>query len=149
MAVDVEIRGAAELRAAARDLREAERELKARMDRSLRTIGKRFEREIRGAAKRLPSGYAPVMAGDVRVSTSLRNGGMSLRVWAPGKGDQRDVRAIDEGRLRHPVFGHRTRWVAQRVRPGFVEEPRVALAEHIQQDIEAAVDAAVAIATRG
>jgi hypothetical protein len=149
MAVDVEIRGAAELRAAARDLRQAERELRQRMDRSLRTIGKRFERDIRGAARRLPSGYAPVMAADVRVSTSLRNGGLSLRVWAPGKGDQRDVRAIDAGTLRHPVFGHRTRWSAQRVRPGFVEAPRRRLAEHVQDDIEAAVDQAVAIATRG
>jgi hypothetical protein len=149
MAVDVEIHGAAELRAAARDLRQAERELKQRMDRNLRKIGKRFEKDIRTAAKRLPSGYAPVMAADVRVSTSLRNNGISLRVYAPGKGDQRDVRAIDEGRLRHPVFGHRTRWVAQRVRPGFVEEPRQQLADHIQDDIEAAVDAAVATATRG
>jgi hypothetical protein len=149
VAVDIEVRGTAELRAAARALREAERQLKARMDRGLRRIGREFQKDIRTAAGRLPSGYAPVMAAAVKVSTSLRSGGVSLRVYAPGKSEQRDVRSIDEGRLRHPVFGHRDRWVAQRVRPGFVGDPTRQLAEHIQDDIEAAVDEAVATATRG
>jgi hypothetical protein len=149
VAVDIEIRGVDELRAAARALRDADRQLGERMSRGLRQIGERFARDVRSEAHRLPSGYAPTMAAAVRVSTSLKRGGMSLRVYAPGKGDERAVRAINAGVLRHPVFGHRARWVEQRVRPGFVDDPARRLADRVQHEIESAVDAAVATATRG
>lgn len=32
---------------------------------------------------------------------------------------QVDLKRIDAGNLRHPVYGNRGAWVSQRVRPGF------------------------------
>lgn len=71
----------------------------------------------------LPSGYAPVMAGRLQVSTaqSARTG-LRLAFYAQGRRKRRYIRAIDDGTLRHPVYGNREAWVNQRVKPGFVSD---------------------------
>lgn len=151
MAVSLEVRGADELRKAARQLR--------------RIATTHMTREIRGAVKstvdqllppllkasalaHLPSGYAPLMAADLRVTTRTRLGaniGVTARIFARGEAELRDAARIDKGALRHPVFGRsrtvraaegesstgfRRRpnpWVTQRVTPGFVDRPAAAL----------------------
>jgi hypothetical protein len=70
-------------------------------------------------------GYAAVLFGAMEFQANIKVGrGMTLTVWANGKRERRDVPAINRGVLRHPVFGNRQVWVAQRagVRKGFVDD---------------------------
>lgn len=66
----------------------------------------------------------------VRVALAPSGG----RVSIVGRG-QKELRDIDRGRLRHPVFGNRKRWVQQSVEPGFASKPAAARAPKIQLEI--------------
>lgn len=104
-------------------IRTLRRELEGAQRRAVRPL----QREIRQSALRmLPKRgrYAGIMAGAIRVST--RRAGLKLYVviYARGKAEFRDVRRVDAGFLRHPVFGHRRRkWATTGVPPGFVMIP--------------------------
>lgn len=152
--IEVELRGTAELRRAAADLRAADKLLDRRIDRNVRGIGARFATDVRdGVPHYMPSGYSPTLAGAVKVATSIRRvgrgAGVKLRIWAAGKTDERDVRALNDGRLRHPLWGRRTHWYVTTVRPRFVDDPRDRLAERAHDELLAAVDEAAAVVTKG
>lgn len=127
--LDFQIRGAAELRTAARQLRIEQAVLRRGASRALERGVRGLRRTIPEGAKRLPGGYATVMAEDVTVSTSVRlaarEPSIAVRVKAEGGPSPggRAVEAIDDGRLRHPLFGNRNRWYEQAVRPHFASEP--------------------------
>lgn len=94
-------------------------------------------REMRGiqpdikaeAAKSLPTrgGYAVVMSRSVGARTSVRATSTRIvataDVSARGKAEDRDVAAVNRGRLRHPLFRNRRRWYTTTVVPGFVDRP--------------------------
>jgi len=80
------------------------------------------------AAAVLPKrgGYAPLMAADVRVDVRAQlKGAVAVRavIYARGKIQHRDVRAVNAGLLRHPTFGNRSAkgWKTQRITPGFAD----------------------------
>jgi hypothetical protein len=135
--VDVDIRGAVKLRDTARALRAAgDTGLRKEMLRALRDathpLAAAIREEIPGS---MPSAYAAVLLRSTRVTTKTKaTGWPSVTVTALGKGakEERDLRAVNAGRLRHPVFG-RSRpgkrrgertpspWVLQAVRGGFFD----------------------------
>lgn len=153
--LDFQVRGAAQLRAAARQLGIEAAALRRGASRALERGVRGLRTSIPAAAARLPSGYAPVMAADVAVSTSVRLAGrdpsISVRVWAEGApaGDHRDVTAVDAGMLRHPLFGNRDRWYDQAVRPGFASEPFANTRPDILAEIEKEWDQMVSRVERG
>lgn len=154
MAVDVRVGGVAELRAAAAQLRVADKQLDRRIDGGVRRMGVRFAGDVRdGIPRYLPSGYAPTLVSSLKVGTSFkrvgRGAGIRFRVYAMGKRYARQVRSMNDGSLRHPFYGNRERWYATRVKPGFVDDPAKRLAERAADDLLAAVDEAVATATKG
>lgn len=119
------VTGAVELRYVAGVLRKAGlKDLERERRKAQRDAVKPLQREIRAeAAATLPGGYAPLMARAVRVTVQFGRPGSDVltgRVYARGRKELRDVRAVNNGVLRHPVFGNRSRWVPQPVRPGFV-----------------------------
>ena len=121
--LDIQITGAVELRYVAGLLRKAGlKDLEKERRKAQRDAVKPLQREIRTeAAATLPGEYARLMARAIRVTVQF--GGSAVltgRVYARGKREMRDVRAVNNGVLRHPVFGNRSRWAAQAVRPGFV-----------------------------
>ena len=71
----------------------------------------------------LPDGYAAVLrpAMTVRVSRSTKGAAAGLKLVATAKGmkKKRHIRVINDGVLRHPVYGNPEAWVDQSVRPGF------------------------------
>lgn len=138
------ITGGAELRyvagrlrkAAARDL---SRELRAGQRKAVRPLQPAVKAS---ATTMLPKrgGYNITMARAVKVSTRIgvRAGTVSVRVYATGKGELRDVVAVNNGILRHPVFGvwrkaHKGPRLnaPTRVPRGFVDKPFDALQERI------------------
>lgn len=145
MPVTVEVRGQAELRDAARDLRKERAQLRQRLvDATLHAV-RPLEGLIKvGAPAFLPSGYAPVMVRTLKVTPSVRlsrgRRGVSLRVHAKGQKEQRDVEAVDLGMLRHPVFGNRRRWVEQGITPEFVTRPFAAMKPRIISELDDVLD---------
>lgn len=114
-----------EMRYVAGQLRKAAmKDLERERRKAQRDAVKPLEREIKAeAAKTLPGQYAPLMARAVRVTVQFGRAGstvLTARVYARGKRELRDVRAVNNGVIRHPLFGNRARWYAQAVRPGFV-----------------------------
>lgn len=94
----------------------------------------------------MPSGYAPELAADLKVSTSVRfagvNPGVTAVVSAPTGGKfGRDVSRLEEGRLSHPLFGNRKHWYRQRVRRGFASVPLKAIRPQIRREIDQEVSA--------
>ena len=143
--IGVGITGAAECRYVAGKLRKAAaRDLTRELRRGLREAAAPLQPEIKSeAAATLPSGYGSVMAKAVKVTTRVRFGGspqLTIRVYARGRKEERDVRAVNAGTLRHPLYGNRRHWYATRVRPGFVDRPIDRLGEEVSDRALDALD---------
>jgi hypothetical protein len=154
--VDVDVRGAVQLRDVARAIRTAERaDLRKEMLRALRTATKPLATAIReGIPASVPSGYAAVLLPATRVTTKTKTSGwpaVTVTAMAKGRKDERDLRAVNAGKLRHPVFGRirRTRrtpggksmpWVLQRVPGGFFDRAVEGHADDVRDAIGEALD---------
>lgn len=107
----------------------AARDLTKELRKGQREAFKPLEAEIKAeAAATLPKrgGYAATMARAVKVTVTARvtgGGVLTARIFARGKGEERDVRAVNAGVLRAPLFGRRRHWFRHRVRRGFVDRP--------------------------
>jgi hypothetical protein len=125
----------------------------ARLHREARRFQRRVSSATRSAVERsyrpvlvgmvpafMPTGYAPVLAADLKVSTTVRfagaNPGVTVQVSAPTRGKGREVEALERGTLRHPLFGQRGHWYGQRVRRGFASVPLRAIRPHIGRQID-------------
>lgn len=127
------VTGQAELRHVQALIRTTPQRMIAQIAVALRPELRKVQPEVKAeAAGTLPKrgGYATIMAGSVGATTSVRVAGDSVnarvRVSAKGKREERDVAAVNRGRLRHPTRGtvrrRRADWVwdTTRVPPGFV-----------------------------
>lgn len=139
--------------------------------RALLREASRFQRRVSQAANRavqgsyrpvlvgmlptfVPNGYANELANDLRVTTSVRFTGafpgVTATVTAPTAGTKgREVRALEAGRLSHPLFGNRGYWYRQRVTRGFASVPMKAVKPHIVREIETEVAAIARDVERG
>jgi hypothetical protein len=128
---DVEVTGTQQFVRLAKALNaqgSAGRGLKKELMDAVKAAAKPMENEVRShVAQYLPSGYAPIMAAGLVVrpsqSTRGKSVGLKLTGYAKGVTRRRQIRVIDNGTLRHPVYGNREAWVDQRVKPGFWSEP--------------------------
>lgn len=120
----IRMKGAAELRYVA-TLVERQRVagLKKELSRAQRQAFAPLLPAIKAEAVTLPSGYAPTMARTVKLSVRRRGLSTTAEVYARGRRKERDVRSVDAGQLRHPLFGNRNHWFVTRVRSGFVDRP--------------------------
>ena len=151
MSVSLHVGGttASELRyLAAKFEKAAKVDLSRALAKARRDAVKPLQKEIKAeAAATLPKrgSYNLVMSRAVKVSVlGANNAGrpMTIKIYARGKAEERDVKAVNAGRLRHPVFGvWRRRVPPTLVRPGFVDRPLKKLADQILdnsgQEIEA------------
>lgn len=75
----------------------------------------------------LPDAYAKVLRTSltVRVSRSTKGDAAGLKLVGVAKGvkKKRRIKVINDGTLRHPVYGNPEVWVDQPVRPGFWSTP--------------------------
>lgn len=114
-----------------------------------------------GLEGHMPNRYAPILAGDLRVTTykntSISNPGVTITARAPtprgGRG--RQVRFLDAGLIRHPVFAQGLRrdwrWKTQEggMVAGFFTDPCQRAAPRMRDAITAAVIRVEEKATRG
>lgn len=145
--LQVTVTGQAEMRRVADRMRRADRQL----DRDLTAGIRRAVRPLGGEIKRavpvyMPSGYAPVLAGSIRATTSVRrvrNAGVSVKVYALGKVEHRDVASLDRGVLAHPLWGNRKHWYRQRVKSGVVTDQFQRMRDPILDEMERVVESHV------
>jgi len=123
------VRGTNQLGQVARAARLADANMPKSIKRKLAKMGPKAKKVVQGTARAtLPkrSGLAEVVANAMQVrvksDTGLTTAGVTLEYTAKGKGENRDIPAMNNGIVRHPVYGRRTAWVAQRVTPGFWDD---------------------------
>lgn len=147
------VTGTLRLRQVARLLRDASPELRKELYAGIRKPLKPFTAQVRAEVpSSVPSGYAPVLAPSIKVSlaTGLRGGGLgyTFEVYAKGRKEERDVRAVNAGILRHKEWGHEP-WHSQHVRGGFVDRPVEQLGQQIAKEADAAVEKVAAKIEKG
>lgn len=121
MAGDVEVRGLDDLANLARALKAAGDEgkgLRKELYSGLNRATKPIRTDMNAAVPpTFPEGggLAALMAKRARFSNSIRTspGGVGVRLAARGKGRRTLQTAIQDGTIRHPVFGNRKVWVTQ------------------------------------
>lgn len=141
MGVDLTVRGGAKLDATAAKLAREARRFQRRISGATRdAVQNTYRPVLIGMVPQfMPGGYAPELAKDLRVATTvgLASGRVSVRVSAPTGGKfGREVRQLEAGSLRHPLFGNRGFWYRQRVRRGFASVPLRATRPHIVKRID-------------
>lgn len=138
MATYVEIRGGKNLARIARDLKEAgEGGLRRELLRGVRQSTRTAIPDVEAAALEvLPKrgGLAARVATQKFASRTSLSGSVA-RVRIVGEG-MKELRDIDAGRLRHPVWGNRKVWKGQRVVPGFFSHTLEKKAPKIRRDID-------------
>lgn len=132
---------------------ELKRDFKAAGTKQLKTellaAGRRLDRKVTTAVRAHAVSDLP-RAGGLNVYTSKRlqftttsqvsAKGFRFRFTTIGKVD---IRALNSGALRHPVYGNTDRWVKQNIRPGFVDRALDEMSEDIRAEFLQAVDAAL------
>lgn len=163
MSVGVSFTGAGDLYRVAAWANEAGRkDLRAQLDRASRRAGRIVEDEIRRSTDTyIPRHFEQRFKQNLETRTEVRlaNGRrITVVVGARGKSRRRHVRQMNEGDLRHPVFGRTRRlrarsklrerhaggrmpnqWVTQRIRPGLASEPGMRAMPAAKAEIQKAV----------
>lgn len=125
MSLEVTLSGAAMLHKVAAQIRdEGRKDLSRQMSVALGKAVEPLKVSItREAAAAMPSGYTDLLTGSLQHRMSRRNGGqmaqVTLRTHADGKKERRDLPSLEDGVLRHPLFGRKKKWYVTRVRAGF------------------------------
>lgn len=157
--MDVRITGAGDLATLQKALRQiGDKGLGRQLSRGLSKATDALPPAIRAEAGTvMPSGYAPVLSRSLRFRRGVKAGRttaeITYRVYGDGQKERRDVRTLNRGTLRHPVYGRSRRlkrgpkagtiirnpWAAQKVRSGFVDKPVDRLAPEIRRQMDAVV----------
>jgi hypothetical protein len=142
--------GAAELRQLGAALRSMDGPMRREVADALQDSARRVEPAIRAsAAAKLPNrGGLADLAAQTRVTAQVTGTGQDVTVTLEGSGPIEGLEALDEGRAVHPVYGNRSRWFEQRVRPGWWSEPIQENADRIGDDIADAAHDAIRRAVR-
>jgi hypothetical protein len=133
--VSVEIRGAEQLAALSKALKDAgEKDLQRELSKAITAAVKPVKPAVQKSARRiLPKrGGLAARVAKASITTRKRSGPRiaGVRVVATSRDS---LRQIDRGFIRHPVFGNRERWVTQRVQPGWFTEPTEAMRDDVQR----------------
>ena len=162
MVRDIRVIGTGQLLELQRRLRRAGHEnLRASMQRRIRRAAEPLRNDLqdpirgldirsqgRGAGKR--GGVSPTtrplratIADAIRISVRT-TGDPGARVWVDKGRLPPDLRrmpdVINDGRIRHPIFGNRKRWATQWADPGWWDKTIRAHTDRMTQEVERVVD---------
>lgn len=167
----VELRGADQFQALARQLRAAGakglgREMAAGLRKATAPITRAVDAE---AGQVMPNrgGYRRALTGSLRHRTEVRTtavrASVKVRTYADGTGSRRDVPALNKGQLRHPVYGRSRKlrrgpkagsiranpWAVTRIRAGFWDRPTARAMPAAQAEMAKVLDDVAARLARG
>ena len=135
--VELVIKGAEDLEKLARALKQVgDGALRRELLRTIRSATKPIVQAVKDSAREtLPSsgGFAALIAKS-RVSSLTRLSGKQVGVRIKAT-NQRNIRALNSGRLRHPLFGNKDHWYTQTVPAGWFTKPIEAMADGIRVEV--------------
>lgn len=142
MPVDVRVTGANQLADLAKQLKAiGNNDLRKELLAGIRKAAKPMAQSAKDRAEReLPkAGGLNEVVAKSKFSTRTRTAGRTpgVRVVAS---NPHDIKALDRGRLRHPVYGNRNAWVTQKVTPGWFTDAMLDNADEVRREILAALD---------
>ena len=143
MPVDLRVSGVDDLERIAAEIKETgDRGLRKDLLRGINRALKPAKAAVKEAARReLPHhGGLDEFVASSRIGSSTRSSGRNPGVRLTGKKSGHDLRAIDRGRLRHPVFGNRNAWVTQEVKPGWWSQTLQEQAPEVRHEVVSALD---------
>lgn len=137
--LEVKIVGAATLaEVAAQISREGRKDLSRKLSSALNdvTVPVRDRIKQEAAATMPKSGwYANTFTKSLRFRNNRRAGGnratLTMITYADGKGERRDIVALEHGILRHPLHGDREHWYVTKIRAGFHERATDQMADEV------------------
>jgi hypothetical protein len=142
-----DIAGVTELGVIARQARLAGGKILPDMKRGLTKLGPPAKNHVQTAvAAKMPKsgGYAGLLARAIRVrvasDTGFTTAGVTLKTYADGRSQRRDVPSLNRGRLRKKVFGNPNRWVNQSVPAGFWDDAMDATSDDAQARVREVLD---------
>lgn len=116
MGLEVRIQGSAELKRLAAQIRTSgDKGLGRQMANGLKKASQPVQASVRKEYTSLPSrgGYSATFSKSLRFRTNLRaesrQASFRVLVFGDGTHERRDIKALEDGRLRHPVFGRSRR----------------------------------------
>ncbi|MFN2384138.1 MAG: hypothetical protein ABR559_07740 [Gemmatimonadota bacterium] len=126
MTIQLKVRGAHELAALSRRLKTAgnKRELERELFRGLNRAVKPIRAGVKASAlETLPSGggLAAIVAKS-KITVRRRTSGAGVGIRMVGS-HEHDIRAMDRGKLRKPLFGDKRHWYMQLLQPGWWTTP--------------------------
>jgi hypothetical protein len=75
-----------------------------------------------------------------KLGLRTRTSGILAGIRIEGRRIGHDIQAVDEGRIRHPLFANRKSWFEEQVRPGFFTRPAEASAPRAQKAVLKVMD---------
>jgi hypothetical protein len=148
--------GAATLKQVADTIRsEGRKDLSKELGDALARAAKPIQADIKEQYQQLPSGggYRGLFSRSLNFRATRRGARYTLVTYADGTKERRDIRALESGSLRHPIYGRSRKvkrgkktgsvrknpWAVTRVRGGFHERGTDQAAEHARQEVLAVV----------
>lgn len=149
--MEIRVTGAEELAQVARDIKKLGngREIITDMRKEIRSTAPPFRKAVReNAIATLPSqnGLNEWVAGTkikVSITTGRRSAGVRFVGGRNSLKKKSDIRAIDKGRVRAPLFGDRRFWHLQNVKSGFFTKASPQAVDEFRQATVRAIDKAV------
>lgn len=142
MPVDLTIHGVDQLQAVTRALREiGDKDLRRELYKGLNRATKPLKEKAKDAARsKLPrrGGLNDYVAA-ATIRTSSRGGGANPGVSLKVTKGKHDLKAIDQGKVRHPVFGHGP-MVTQSVTPGWFTKTLEDSADPVRKELVDVLD---------
>ena len=123
-----------------------DKELKRELLAAIRAAGKPIKAAVQESARaNLPSsgGFADLVAAS-RMSMKTRLGGQKVGVRFEAR-NRHNIKALDRGRLRHPLFGNKEHWFTQQVEAGWFSTPIQEMSQEIRVEVS---DALARVATK-
>lgn len=143
--VYLEVRGRRQLQALDRALKGVDKQLKRDTYRALNRTVKPLTAAVKDSTGDfVPSAYAAELSSSLRIRAQRRGGQMAaLTLKATAKsasGKPRELRRVESGRLRHPLWGNRRHWFDQSVKPGFWTKPLEKEAPAVRKELVKVMD---------
>lgn len=149
--IDLKVGGVQSVEKVARLLKSTgNKELKKELITGITKASKPARQKVKAAAvAQLPRrGGLNRLIGKATISSSTRLSGRNPGVRIVGKRAGISVRQIDEGTIRHPVFG-RDVWVTQKIKGGWFSETLEGEAPEIRREVVNVLDAVAKKLARG
>lgn len=144
MPTEVQVAGADQLErlgARLKDLgdKELRRELFSGITRATKPLKLAAKQSARA---KLPKrgGLNELVASQAKLSTRTRVTGKTVGVRLVAALGKTNLRLMDRGELRHPVYGNRAAWVVQEVEPGWFSDPMHAGEPLVRREVLSALD---------